>query len=66
MSASSTPKLDAAVDRLIPRLQGLATDLIGRASMSSSSQSNLRATHLLARLRNTIKELEISKCKTSI
>jgi hypothetical protein len=59
----STPKLDAAVDALIPHLQGLATDLIGKASASSSIESNLRAMQLLARLRKTIKELEVSKCK---
>ena len=63
---TATPKLDAAVDRLIPRLQALCCDLIGKASTSSSIESNLRATQLLARLRTTIKELEISKCKTSV
>ena len=63
MMATATPKLDAAVDQLIPRLQGLAIDLISKASTSSSIESNLRATQLLARLRNTIKELEISRCK---
>jgi hypothetical protein len=65
MITSTTPKLDAAVDRLIPRLQSLCTDLIENAKTSSSIESNLRATFLLARLRKTIKELEISQCKTS-
>jgi hypothetical protein len=63
MTIAATPKLDAAVDGLIEQLRTLASDLIGKASTSSSIQSNLRATALLARLRKTIQELEISKCK---
>jgi hypothetical protein len=63
MMATATPKLDAAVDVLIPRLQSICADLIGKASTSSSLESNLRATALLSRLRKTIKELEVSKCK---
>jgi hypothetical protein len=59
---SATPKLDRAVDALIPRLRTLCTDLIDKASTSASLESNLRATALLSRLRKTIKELENQQC----
>jgi hypothetical protein len=66
VSASATPKLNAAVADLAGELRRLDERLTLSADMdpdSTSLESKLRATQFRARIRQTIKELEIPKCK---
>jgi hypothetical protein len=64
----STPKLDAAVAELTTELRHIDARLTLSADLdpdSTSLESKLRATQFRARVRQTLKELEISECKTS-
>ena len=68
MITSTTPKLDAAVATLVDELRHADARLTLSADLdppSTSLESKLRATQFRARLRKTLKELEISQCKTS-
>jgi hypothetical protein len=63
---SETPKLDAAIDNLTNELRRADARLTLSADMDPqalSLESKLRATQFRMRLRETLKELEISKCK---
>jgi hypothetical protein len=63
---SETPKLDAAIDNLTDELRRADARLTLSADMNPqalSLESKLRATQFRMRLRETLKELEISKCK---
>lgn len=66
MSRSATPKLNAAVADLASELRRLDARLTLSADLdppATSLESKLRATQFRARIRQTIKELEIPKCK---
>jgi len=63
---STTPKLDAAVDTLADELRKADARLTLSADMDPqavSLESKLRGMQFRQRLRQTLKELEISKCK---
>lgn len=67
--AWTTPKLDAAVGKLTEQLRHADARLTLTADMDPkaiSLESALRAMQFRQRIRNTLKELEIYKCKTSI
>ena len=66
MIASTTPKLDAAVAELTTELRHMDARLTLSAALDPKAvtlEIALRAMAFHARLRNTLKELETSKCK---
>jgi hypothetical protein len=64
--ASTTPKLDAAVEQLTDTLRHVDARLTLSADLDPASlslESKLRATQFRARVRQTLAELETQKCK---
>lgn len=66
MSASNTPRLDAARVCLAAQLRMLESRLSAATKAGAddtSLESKMRATIFRVRIRNTIRELETSSCK---